>query len=116
MTLDQYTKCQSVSANGNTCHNPKIRYGKTSWEGVPEIGEFGSWRWRNGLQDWCKQLEGTFVNVTKGKRDGGVLIWGTGGDEPAAKWIPRLHDTWYNGTISYHKTPGEHFITSITCN
>ena len=63
LTKKQYTRCESSTNNGETCHNPEIRYGNVEG-GIPR--EHSS----NQYNTWCKQLGGTFKSYTTGTRAG----------------------------------------------
>ena len=52
-TKGQYTRCTTVSNDGRTCYNPKIRYGSTIGGKPGEITQ------RN-IKEWCKQLFPTY--------------------------------------------------------
>ena len=53
-TKGQYTRCTTVSNDGRTCYNPKIRYGST-------IGGKPGEMTQSYIKDWCKQLFQTSI-------------------------------------------------------
>ena len=111
-TMDQFTKCESVSSNGLTCHNPEIRYGTTEG-GIPT--EHSS----NNYEEWCIQLgfSGYSGQVKFGTRvvekPKGNLFWCSSYDENNPHWCDWQDGNWHNQVLDYQN--GSNCVTSITC-
>jgi hypothetical protein len=110
-TGGQQTRCLSVSADGKTCYNPRVRFSSTpTYIGTPH--NYGS----NNMTTWCQQLGFTgSSSVTYGSSscEGGQLFWSNSYDGNSAyKWAD-----WSDG----HMTNGINFgcgsdhIASVTC-
>ena len=113
-TLQQQTRCESVSNNGFTCNNPIIRYGVTE-PGLP--AEHSG----NDFPTWCRQLgyNGWSGQVTYGTRTppsgAGRLFGCTQYDETAWQWCDWQDGPWRNQSLDYPSFDNR-MITSITCN
>ncbi len=108
-TMDQYTKCDSVTDGGNTCVNPEIKYG-TVTGGLPRVHP------GNQYSTWCQQLGGAaHSNFTTGTRTGGTLFGCTSYDESTWHWCDWMDGWWYNQSLGYSGHTYNDYITSITC-
>ena len=109
-TKPQYTMCESVTNNGNTCVNPQIKYGTTTG-GIPK---------RHGNMDtnmktWCQQLGGVYVSHTLGPRSGFALFPCKSYDEKVWHWCDWRDGLWYNSALNHPITSDSGAITGITC-
>ena len=120
-TSQQFTKCETASSDGKTCHNPEIRYG-TTVGGHPIKDAF------NNILQWCQQLFPTSTNgdatysssssLNVGK---GALWWGTGYDESGSKWYDSSDGPWKDSTLDgsfsdcNKQTLDYCIMTSVTC-
>ena len=113
-TSEQYTSCESASADGFTCNNPEIRYGSVEG-GIPAQDS------RNDLNQWCQQLGfAASTGVTYGYRSVaepfGQLFGCSSFDESAWHWCDYQNGFWYNESLDYHSVSPVPHITSITCS
>ena len=113
-TMEQYTRCESVINNGNTCINPEIRYGNVEG-GIPR--NHGG----NNYTTWCQQLgfSGYAGQVQFGNRPcpdpQGGLFGCTGYDENNVwHWCDWQDGDWLNEALDWHSCNGSE-ITQITC-
>ncbi|MBL8603157.1 MAG: hypothetical protein JNK72_14635 [Myxococcales bacterium] len=116
-TLGQYTRCGSVSVNGNqwTCNLPEVRYG--SVEGGIPYQHSG-----NEYTVWCQQLGfNSFVSgsdryttrdVTAPR---GRLFGCRSYDETNWHWCDWQDGPWFNQRLDYHQTDTTG-LSSITCS
>lgn len=113
-TMEQFTRCESVTNGGLTCNNPEIKYGFLEG-GIPR--QNGG----NNYDTWCQQLG--FVQygnqISYGTRDvaapRGVVFGCTSYDENTWHWCDWSEGFWYNQSLDYHPTASTD-ITSITCS
>ena len=112
-TVEQFTKCESVSRDGLTCYNPEIKYGSLKG-GIPTKHE------NNNYTEWCRQLgfagysgkvEYGTRTVTKPK---GNLFWCSIYDEEKPHWCDWEDGNWYSQELNYQNN--SNCITSITCS
>jgi len=111
-TMDQFTRCESVTNGGNTCINPEIRYGFIEG-GVPR--QHGG----NQYLQWCQQLGfSAYVTTQFGFRSCNAPMGGLFGctsyDEMTWHWCDWQDGFWYNQQLNWHGCNGTE-ITSITC-
>ena len=93
-TKPQYTMCESVTNNGNTCLNPQIRYGTTTG-GIPTKRERNS-NMDTDMKTWCQQLGGVYVSHTYGPRSGFAVAPCKGHGESRWHWCDVKDGYWYN--------------------
>ena len=121
-TKQQYTKCKSVSKDGNTCYQPEIRYGST-------VGGYpGKHPSTDNILQWCKQLfptssHGTATYSNSRKLNiGKPVFWQKGYDETGYKWADWNGGHWKDSTLDYSLrsscNAGNLYgcrMTSVTC-
>ena len=113
-TMQQFTRCESVTNAGKTCNNPFIKYGSVEG-GVPASHP------NNDFNAWCTQLGfgGFSGQVSYGSRPcdapQGKLFGYTGYDEPTWHWCDWQDGTWFNQQLDFHGCNDGEEITSITC-
>ena len=108
LTKPQYTRCESITNDGETCVNPEVKYG-TSPIGVPR--EHRS----NEYDKWCHQLGGIYENHEVGTRIGQSLYGCSHSDDTTWHWCDWQDSHWHNGTLDHTRMSHSDFITSITC-
>ena len=105
----QHTKCESVTNNGDTCINPKIKYGSVEG-GIPWAP---NWHFKI-YDEWCDQLGGAYDYHTVGSRTGYCVFWSLGLDDNAWHWVDCRDGYWYNANLDDWQEHSD-YITSITC-
>jgi cysteine-rich repeat protein len=111
-TTEQYTRCESVQNNGNTCVNPVIRYGNVEG-GIPR--DHGG----NNYLAWCQQLGFSGYSTRQlGARPcpapQGGLFGCQGYDEAVWHWCDWQDGYWLNQQLNWFQCGGQE-ITSVTC-
>jgi hypothetical protein len=111
----QYTKCESVTNNGDTCINPQIKYGSVEG-GIPKKHHF------NDYDKWCDQLGGAYDSHTSGSlgdptssRTGFCVVGSSKYDDDVWHWGDCADGYWYNATLDSYRVNYYAYITSITC-
>jgi hypothetical protein len=112
-TMDQFTRCESVENNGNTCVNPYIKYGIVD-DGIPLDHV------NNNYTTWCQQLGYAGFGSVEYAADPdcsalGGLFWCNSYDESTYHWCDWQDGYWYNESLDYTDCNGKSRISSLTC-
>ena len=114
-TNEQYTGCQSTSADGRTCYYPQIRYGM-KYGGYPSSHEY------NDILGWCQQLfptsytGSTATYFNNGRMKTASLFWCSEYDEKTPHWCDTIDGYWKDSTLNIDEVFPALLMRTVTCN